>query len=39
MGDQQYQIIYFPYLNMKDVDVIDFGFAKIWNFSRRKINL
>ena len=36
MGDQQYQIIYFPYLHMKDVDVIDFGFAKIWNFSKCK---
>lgn len=36
MSDQQYQIIYFPYLHMKDIDVIDFGFAKIWNFSKCK---
>ena len=29
-------IVYFPYLNMGDTDEIDFGFLKIWNFSRLK---
>lgn len=36
MDSQQYQIIYFPYLCMKGIDEIDFGFAKIWNFSKCK---
>ncbi len=32
----QYFIAYFPYLNMKDADEVDFGFAKVWNFDKKK---
>lgn len=29
-------IAYFPYLSLKDVPEIDFGFAKVWNFDLKK---
>ncbi|NTU47036.1 hypothetical protein HGA88_05405 [Candidatus Roizmanbacteria bacterium] len=29
------QIIYFPYLNLKNQDELDFGDFKIWNFDRK----
>ncbi len=33
---KQYQIVYFPFICMKDVSEIDLGFAKVWNFSKNK---
>ena len=32
----QYFLAYFPYLHMKDTDEVDFGFAKVWNFDKKK---
>jgi hypothetical protein len=29
------QIAYFPYLNMRNIDVIEFGDVKVWNFERK----
>lgn len=29
-------IAYFPYISLKDVPEIDFGFAKVWNFDLKK---
>ncbi|HEU0080825.1 MAG TPA: hypothetical protein VFQ72_02280 [Candidatus Paceibacterota bacterium] len=33
---KQYFLYYFPYLTMRDVEEIDFGFIKIWNFDKKK---
>ena len=30
------QIVFFPYLSMNDIDEIDLGYLKVWNFDRKK---
>ncbi len=32
----QFVVAYFPYLNMGETSEIDFGFAKVWNFDKKK---
>src|SRR3989344_8816524 len=32
----QYHFVCLPYLNMKGITEIDFGFAKIWNFDKAR---
>lgn len=34
--NNQFFIVYFPYLSMRDSPEIDFGFLKIWNFNQLK---
>lgn len=36
MPMHQYQIVYFPYLSMGELDEIDLGFLKVWNFDLKK---
>ena len=29
-------VVYFPYISLGDLSEIDFGFAKVWNFDKKK---